>query len=125
MRRYCAGAAVVPQQASAWKSEVFSTIGGFDERNVTSWDGEFFADAAIAKFQFRRLSECLAKFRVHSNSISGTGRNQDRRKKDHARIRSKWISAGVIVGPLESRFLKLTTQVFRIFRYGLQTIKFK
>ena len=114
---YACGASAIPQQASCCKAEVFNTIGGFDERNRTSWDGEFFVDAFIKNFKAKRVSGVLAKFRVHSQSISGTNKHEESRVKDHARMREKWNSANIKPAKSVCLFLKLYVKAYRAVRY--------
>lgn len=116
---YAAGASAIPQQASCCKAEVFSTVSGFDQRNKTSWDGEFFVDAFIHGFKAKRISGLLAKFRVHSQSISGTNKHEENRLSDHARMREKWLAAGINPSKLLRVVLKLYVKLFRAFRYVL------
>jgi glycosyltransferase involved in cell wall biosynthesis len=116
-RRYAAGASVIPQQASAWTSSVFERVGGFREDNASCWDYEFFVDATLQGFYFKQISGVLAKFRVHDNSISGTGKHNERRIIDHSRIQEKWLSANYIIHPLERFLLLKSAQFIRAGRY--------
>ncbi|WP_372739250.1 glycosyltransferase family 2 protein [Neptunomonas sp.] len=114
---YACGASAIPQQASCCKAEVFKAVGGFDERNRTCWDGEFFVDAFIKNFKAKRVSGLLAKFRVHSQSISGTNKHEEYRVKDHARMREKWNSANLKPAKPVCLFLKFYVKSFRAIRY--------
>jgi glycosyltransferase involved in cell wall biosynthesis len=115
---YACGASAIPQQASCCKAEIFSVIGGFDERNRTSWDGEFFVDAFIKDFKAKRVSGVLAKFRVHSQSISGTNKHNEHRIKDHARMREKWNNANIKPPKLVCLFYRFYVKLFRAIRYA-------
>jgi glycosyltransferase involved in cell wall biosynthesis len=119
IRQLAAGAAVIPQQASAWRTEVFKLVGGFREDNGTCWDYEFFTDAAIQGFHFRHINGVFAKFRVHDQSISGTGRSQEQRVVDHARIQDKWTNAGFGSSRLHKRGSRALVQAHRTARYLL------
>jgi len=119
---YAVGASVIPQQAAAWKREVFFNVGGFEPANKTCWDKEFFADAAILGYKFQRIPMVLAKFRVHSASISGTGRNQTVRVIDHSRIKRKFDKAKIRGNFLTAKFLNLYCKVFRAARYASRSI---
>jgi len=119
-KMYAAGASVIPQQASAWRAKVFQRVGGFEKKNKTCWDKEFFAKAAILGFRFTRVSETLAKFRIHSCSISGTNRNNDERIIDHKRIDQEFRSAGLKPGGLEKFFLRKFSQMYRLARYAFR-----
>jgi glycosyltransferase involved in cell wall biosynthesis len=116
---YACGASAIPQQASCCKAQVFKSIDGFDERNRTSWDGEFFVDAFIKGFKAKRVSGILAKFRVHSQSISGTNKHNEHRIKDHARMREKWNNANIKPNKLLCILLRVYVKAYRTFRYIL------
>jgi glycosyltransferase involved in cell wall biosynthesis len=117
LRRMAAGGCTIPQQSSAWRKEVHEKIGGFVEQNRSSWDGEFFNDAAIAGYSFAHIPEVLALFRVHGQSISGTGKHAEHRKNDHARMRQKWQTAGFRLSRLEKFYWVRLGQVIRAWRY--------
>jgi glycosyltransferase involved in cell wall biosynthesis len=60
---------------TVFRRAVFDTIGGFDERQWTSEDYDFWLRAAMAGFKFRRNPEPLGWYRVRGNSLS---RNRQR-----------------------------------------------
>src|SRR5436309_12166231 len=76
LTRYAYGAVVVMQQATFFKRCSFARTKGFNEENRTSWDGEMLIDLDIAECCFYRTDDFLAVFRIHENSISGSGRLQ-------------------------------------------------
>ena len=117
---YACGASAIPQQASCCKASVFQTVGGFDERNRSSWDGEFFVDAFIKGCTARRVNGVLAKFRVHSESISGTNKHEEARRADHKRMRQKWKDAGINPPNYLRPVLKLYVKAFRLTRYAFR-----
>lgn len=118
LRRMAAGGCTVPQQGAAWRRSVHETVGGFVEENRSSWDGEFFTDAAIAGCSFQHITEVLGLFRVHGESISGTGKHAEQRKRDHARMRDKWKHAGFALSALEKTFWVRLGQAIRAWRYA-------
>lgn len=113
---YC-GASAIPQQASCARAHLFKDIGGFEPTNRSSWDGEFFVDAAIRGAKFKRISGVMAKFRVHGESISGTNKHEEHRKRDHARMREKWNSSSIEVSKFECVLKRYFIKVYRAFRY--------
>jgi len=117
LRRMAAGGCTIPQQSSAWSKEVHDKVGGFVEQNRSSWDGEFFIDAAIAGYSFAHIPEVLALFRVHGQSISGTGKHAEHRKNDHARMRQKWQTAGFRMSRFEKFYRVRLGQAIRAWRY--------
>lgn len=110
-------ASAIPQQASCAKAHIFKDIGGFEPTNRSSWDGEFFVDAVVRGAKFTRISGVLAKFRVHGESISGTNKHEEARRKDHARMDEKWKNSAIKVSKIECLFYKYYIKVFRAFRY--------
>jgi glycosyltransferase involved in cell wall biosynthesis len=117
LRRMAAGGCTIPQQSSAWRKEVHEKIGGFVEENRSSWDGEFFNDAAIAGCSFVLIPEVLALFRVHGQSISGTGKHAAHRRIDHERMHRKWVAGGFRISPFEKVFWIRIGQAMRAWRY--------
>jgi len=117
LRRMAAGGCTIPQQASAWTRHTHEVTGGFVEINGSSWDGEYYVDAAIAGLRFQHIPQVLAQFRVHNDSISGTGKFENIRKVDHARMRAKWREAGFDLSPIEKFLLVKTGQSIRAWRY--------
>lgn len=116
-RRMAAGGCTIPQQGAAWRREVHEAVGGFEESNRSCWDGEFFVDAAIAGFKFSQIPEELGLFRVHDESISGTGKHAEARRMDHARIGKKWTDAGLALSQLEKTLWVRWGQIHRAWRY--------
>lgn len=122
--RYMAcGCLVIPQQASFWRRRVFERVGGFVESNVTCWDGEFFADAAMAGMCFHHLPRVLAQFRIHSTSISGSGtlkagKLKARYHEDLLRVQGKWAAAGICPSRVERVFSRLASGFKRAVRYA-------
>lgn len=123
LRYMACGCLVIPQQASFWRRRVFERVGGFVESNVTSWDGEFFADAAIAAMRFHHEPRVLAQFRIHSTSITGsctlqTGKLKARYHEDLLRVQGKWAAAGICPSRVERVFSRLASGFKRAVRYA-------
>lgn len=95
LKMMAAGYNTIPQQATFWHQEIYRQVGGFNEENTTSWDGEFFTDAAILGHQFKYIPKLLAKFRIHTASITGSGRLQAQYQKDYQRYMQKFAQAGI------------------------------
>jgi glycosyltransferase involved in cell wall biosynthesis len=120
LRSHAAGAIAIPQQASAWKRSVHEKVGGFNIANRTCWDGEFFVQAAILGSRFRRVPRILAQFRVHEESISGSGRTEDLYRADQARIDAMWRQAGLSIPRSERALRRLAVKGERFLRGGLR-----
>ncbi len=67
-------AAVMFQQGTFFPARLFKSVGGFNVSNKTCWDYELFLDFLIAGASHHILREKLAVFRLHQQSISGSGR---------------------------------------------------
>jgi glycosyltransferase involved in cell wall biosynthesis len=76
LRAYVYGACNIVQQATFFRREVFHRAGGFNIKNYTCWDAELLVDMALARAKVYRIAESLAGFRIHSSSITGSGRQQ-------------------------------------------------
>lgn len=116
LRAHAAEVLIIPQQACAWRRRVHELTGGFNRLNKTCWDGEFFADAAMAGCRFILLKGILAKFRVHSASISFSIRLNEAYEADKQRIKRSWQAAGHKISWLERILWKIQVQGERFFR---------
>lgn len=103
-RMMASGINTIPQQSAFWRRTIFEQVGGFNAKNFTCWDGEFFTDAAIAGAVFRYMPLTLARFRIHGSSISGSGRLTVQYRKDRAEYMKKYSLAGLSPSHLETLF---------------------
>ena len=53
LRRATYGQCILVQPSTVFKSSIFRKVGGFNEDNLISWDGELFIDFAAASAQFK------------------------------------------------------------------------
>lgn len=67
------GQCILIQPSSAISSVAFRAVDGFNVLNLSNWDGELFIDIALKGFGFTRSSQVLSSYRIHSNSITGSG----------------------------------------------------
>lgn len=74
------------QQASFIRTDALRNIGGFNVNNRTSWDAEAFLAIARRGGRFRRIWRDWGLFRMHGESISGSGRVQLQYQKDRDRF---------------------------------------
>ena len=65
------------QQSTTFKSTIFKSVGGFNKLNKSSWDGELFIEFGLRKAKFFKTDRILSKFRITSNSITGSGKFED------------------------------------------------
>ena len=73
-QRYALGTALIMQQSSFWRRDWHEKVGGFNLVNRTCWDAELFFRIALAGGKFRHVHEYWSCFRIHSQSITGSGR---------------------------------------------------
>ncbi|MFC1545933.1 glycosyltransferase family 2 protein [Pseudomonadota bacterium] len=68
------GASILSQASTFFRAEVFHRAGGFNVENFVAWDGELFADMAIAGARYSRVDKFWSKFRIHEEGITGSGK---------------------------------------------------
>lgn len=96
------------QQGTFFRRTLFLRTGGFNLGNRTCWDRELMVDLAIAGARFHTTSRPLGVFRVHSQSITGLGRNGTAYAADLARIQQKIAQAmGSALSPVLTQGLQL------------------
>ena len=78
--------AVMFQQATFFPAQAYRNVGGFNIRNSTCWDYELFLKLLIDGLQHEVMPVSLATFRLHEESISGSGRLTAKYLKELDRI---------------------------------------
>ena len=73
LKEYGYGINFIPQPSSFWKKDLFKTI-KFNENSKVCMDAEFFVNAYINGFKFKKVNRILSCFRIHDKSIGGGGR---------------------------------------------------
>lgn len=68
------GAMTFLQQGMFFRAQLFKAVGGFNEDNFSSWDGELLLDFILLQAKFQRQMERVAVFRIYSGSITGSQR---------------------------------------------------
>jgi glycosyltransferase involved in cell wall biosynthesis len=86
---YAYGACLTFQPGAFYRRDAFCRVGGFNIQNRTCWDAEILVDITLTGGNVIYLPGCVAAFRIHSDSITGSGRLRSDYKKDSARIREK------------------------------------
>ncbi len=87
---------VIFQPSVFFRNEVFGAVGGFNSKNYTSWDAEFFVDCCLAGYLIHPCHYVLSLFRLYSNSKSGSGCDSIKIVKDRDRMRGKCVLFGAI-----------------------------
>jgi glycosyltransferase involved in cell wall biosynthesis len=86
VRRYLLGGARFLQQSTFFRRAAFIRTAGFNLANRTSWDGELFLNMVKQGVTVGYIDADLAAFRIHSTSISGSGRLLTAYREDCRRI---------------------------------------
>jgi glycosyltransferase involved in cell wall biosynthesis len=85
-RRYAYGAAYAVQPATFIRRRAYLATDGFNSKNNTCWDAELLVDMALAGVRFVQVDDFLAAFRLHEQSITGSGRLAKENKQDRQRL---------------------------------------
>lgn len=98
------------QQGTFFRRAIFVDAGGFNKLNRTCWDYELFINFSNNNAKIMLIDASLAAFRIHDDSISGSGRLRVKYIEDLERIYfditgKKW--------GLKSRSLSLATRLTR------------
>jgi len=107
LRKFLAGACWVGQQGTFCRSEAFERSSGFRIENRTCWDGELLVDLALAGSRFAVMHRVLGNFRIHAQSISGSGAFNRQYLEDLERIRNRLAEADIAVSPVRSAGLRI------------------
>ena len=68
------GAAFALQQATFYRAAAFRAAGALNTANRTCWDGEILIDIARSGHRVERFDAKVGAFRIHDQSITGSGR---------------------------------------------------
>ena len=77
LRRLAYGTCVLVQPATFFRREVYLKTHGFNEQHKSFWDAGLWVDMAMAGATFQHVKEFLAVFRLHAESITGSGREDE------------------------------------------------
>ncbi len=86
INEYVYGSSTVFQQGTFFRREAFERVKGFNIANRTSWDGELFLDFLRAGLRHEVVYEDVATFRIHGESITGSGRLMQAFRQDEDRL---------------------------------------
>lgn len=65
---------VVVQPSTFFLAQAYRKTRGFNVDNRSNWDGELLVDLALAGASFEKVNAFLSGYRLHGDSITGTGR---------------------------------------------------
>ena len=85
-RRFVLGAAVILQPSTFFTANAYRDVGSFNIENRTCWDGELLFDFAASGKKFLHVPRYWSAFRIHSSSISGSGRSLQQYYRDEERF---------------------------------------
>lgn len=105
VRRFFYGGTQWLQQSTFFRAKAFERSPGFNIQNRTSWDGELFLNLANQGAKIGYIHADLGGFRIHQESISGSGRMHEEYLQDCRRIFRQ----------LRGREWKATDEVLRFF----------
>lgn len=112
LERLVEGRTTTLQQGTFFTREAWGAIDGFNPSNLTCWDYELFADMLVAGVSFGRINEVLGGFRIHPDSVTGSGRNSEAYAADVSRIRSYALKTSAVPKhPMHSRVRRLAWRV--------------
>ena len=83
---YAYGHSQVMQASTFFTRSIFDSVGGFNSRNRCSWDGELLVEFGLRKARLYMLDRFLSAFRVHEESITGSGRLKEQLQSDTERL---------------------------------------
>jgi glycosyltransferase involved in cell wall biosynthesis len=86
VRRFFYGGTQWLQQSTFFKASIFDRSQGFNIANRTSWDGELFLKIAGLGAKIGYIDADLGGFRIHDESISGSGRLNNQYLEDRRRM---------------------------------------
>lgn len=82
--------ALIFQQSTFFMSSLFTQSKGFNVINRTCWDYELYVDMLAKGAEHKVINEMLGGFRIHSESITGSGGNSEAYRNDLDRIFLKY-----------------------------------
>jgi glycosyltransferase involved in cell wall biosynthesis len=107
LKRFVAGVCTVGQQGTFFRRRAFALTRGFSLDNRTCWDAELLVDLALARCRFAVMHKVLGNFRLHAESISGSGRLNGLYLQDLERIRNRLAAANIRVHPARAAVMRL------------------
>jgi glycosyltransferase involved in cell wall biosynthesis len=93
VRRYVCGACFVWQQATFFRRSLFEKT-GFNPANRACWDTELVLDMVLAGAKIGYTDTILGDFRIHEESLTGSGRQAAMEKPELLRLRQKVAATG-------------------------------
>lgn len=92
--RLACGAAYAWQQATFFRRELFERAGGFAVDNRVTWDGELVLNMLLRGARVGYTRVVLGEFRIHAESITGSGQGARQERASWRRLRERLEQAG-------------------------------
>jgi glycosyltransferase involved in cell wall biosynthesis len=86
LRLYAYGGVVVMQQSTFFSRQAFKKVGGFNENNRSSWDGELLVDFARCGCRFALVDDYWSLYAIYPGSVTAEVKHNQRFRDDHARM---------------------------------------
>lgn len=86
---YRYGRVSIIQQATFISKQAYLRTKGFNLNNKTCWDGELLVDLALSGAKFKRYFSHVALFRIHDDSITGSGERNDLHQRTRQEINDR------------------------------------
>ena len=83
--RFAYGCAGVMQPSTFFRSDIFWATSGFNVENRATWDAELYLDMCLAGAKMSVAKTYWSLFRIHPDSISGSGRLSAEADRDQRR----------------------------------------
>ena len=104
------GHSILVQPSTTFRASLFKSVGGFNERNLCCWDGELFIDFALNNANFYTTKNIISKFRITSDSITGSGKFTKLIKEYHKKMFRKILKKEVNI------FYFINSFIFKFIR---------
>lgn len=89
LRSAAYGAAMVVQPSTFFRKSIFERVKGFNPDNMCGWDSELFIEFALAGAKMKRVNQFWSTYRVHSDSITGSGKLAELQARSRRRMFEK------------------------------------
>lgn len=115
---YAYGLFTVPQPATFWRKDIFRKVGALSVENHTCMDYELWINFAKNRANIVHISRFLANFRLHPQSISGSGRYEGQYRQDIIRIQYDFL------GYNPNRLSILLRKLFLAIKYPIHHLRY-
>ena len=109
-KSYAFGRCNFLQQSTFYNRSILTSLNvQFNLCNHTCWDGEFLFDIALSGGKLKTVSKLWGVFRIHHDSISGSGKLNEIYKSDRKRITQRYLDLKDLI---PNKFANLVSKIF-------------